>query len=325
MRGANTVAAAVGIVGRLGERGAPCALFGGWAEEALGITPPRPHADLDLLLPAASFESLDRLLAAAPDLAEIALKRFAHKRAFLIDGLMVEVVLVREENGTAFTWFWGDVRFEWLAPLTEACRLGGHPLSATSRENLRRYRALHRATQPWRWQDPASLVAPSGRRGIPMVMADSFKTGAAEDGKVGRGNSEAVMADLLEVRTISVSIRREWRAVYDFVRRPENFARWASGAATSLRREGGEWVADGPDGRTVLRFAGTNQFGVLDHWVTLASGAELHMPVRVVPNGSGCEVMFTLFRQPGMTDEIFARDAAWVTKDLTALKALLEA
>ncbi|HUL05794.1 MAG TPA: hypothetical protein VLV76_05640, partial [Candidatus Acidoferrum sp.] len=66
-------------------------------------------------------------------------------------------------------------------------------------------------------------------------------------------------------------------------------------------------------------------FGVLDHWVTLASGAELHMPVRVVPNGSGCEVMFTLFRQPGMTDEIFARDAAWVTKDLTALKALLEA
>jgi len=133
------------------------------------------------------------------------------------------------------------------------------------------------------------------------------------------------MADLLEVRTVSVSIRREWRAVYDFVRQPENFARWASGAATSLRREGGEWVADGPDGRAVLRFAGPNEFGVLDHWVTLASGAELHMPVRVVPNASGCEVMFTLFRQPGMSDEIFARDAAWVTKDLTALKALLEA
>jgi hypothetical protein len=133
------------------------------------------------------------------------------------------------------------------------------------------------------------------------------------------------MVDLQEMRTISVSVRREWRAVYDFVRRPENFARWASGAARSLRREGDQWVADGPDGRAVLRFAGPNEFGVLDHWVTLASGAELHMPVRVVPNGSGAEVTFTLFRQPGMSDDIFARDAAWVTKDLAALKALLEA
>jgi hypothetical protein len=46
--------------------------------------------------------------------------------------------------------------------------------------------------------------------------------------------------------------------------------------------------------------------------------------VRVVPNGSGSEVIFTLFRQAGMTDAIFARDAEWVAKDLAALKALLE-
>jgi hypothetical protein len=132
------------------------------------------------------------------------------------------------------------------------------------------------------------------------------------------------MGDTLETRTISVSIRREWRAVYEFARRPENFARWASGAAKSLRREGDDWVADGPDGRAILRFAARNDFGVLDHWVTLASGAEISMPVRAVPNGGGCEVLFTLFRQPGMSDEMFARDAAWVAKDLAALKALLE-
>src|SRR5262245_39015951 len=116
------------------------------------------------------------------------------------------------------------------------------------------------------------------------------------------------MAETLESRTISVSIRREWRAVYEFARRPENFARWASGAAKSLRRGGDAWVADWPDGRTILRFAEPNDFGVLDHWVTLASGAEIHMPVRAVPNGSGCEVTFTLFRQPGMSDDVFARD-----------------
>ena len=132
------------------------------------------------------------------------------------------------------------------------------------------------------------------------------------------------MGDTLETRTVSVSIRRDWRAVYEFARRPENFARWASGAAKSLRREGDDWVADGPDGRAILRFAERNDFGVLDHWVILTSGAEIHVPVRVVPNGSWCEVTVTLFRQPGMSDDVFARDAAWVAKDLGALKALLE-
>jgi hypothetical protein len=155
-------------------------------------------------------------------------------------------------------------------------------------------------------------------------LADSFKTGAAYGTKVGRGTDGAIMGDTLEARTISVSIRRDWRAVYEFAHRPENFARWASGAAESLRREGAEWVADGPDGRAILRFAARNEFGVLDHTVILASGAEIQVPVRVVPNGSGCEVMFTLFRQPGMTDAVLARDAEWVAKDLAALKALLE-
>lgn len=132
------------------------------------------------------------------------------------------------------------------------------------------------------------------------------------------------MADTLETRTIGVSIRRPWREVYDFARRPENFARWASGAAKSLRKEGGEWVADGPEGRAILRFAPRNDFGVLDHTVILASGAEIRVPLRVVPNGRGCEVMLTLFRQPGMTDAVLARDAAWIAEDLAALKALLE-
>lgn len=40
----------------------------------------------------------------------------------------------------------------------------------------------------------------------------------------------------------------------------------------------------------------------------------------MIANGEGAEVMLTLFRQPGMTDEDFARDAKWITRDLRALK-----
>jgi hypothetical protein len=46
--------------------------------------------------------------------------------------------------------------------------------------------------------------------------------------------------------------------------------------------------------------------------------------MRVIPDGDGCEVVFTLRRQPGMTDADFSRDAGLVLADLRALKRLLE-
>ena len=72
-----------------------------------------------------------------------------------------------------------------------------------------------------------------------------------------------------------------------------------------------------------IRFTGRNPFGVMDHHVALGTGTEVHVPMRVVPNGAGAEVLVTLFRRPGMSDEAFAADAAWVRRDLLALKALL--
>jgi hypothetical protein len=47
-------------------------------------------------------------------------------------------------------------------------------------------------------------------------------------------------------------------------------------------------------------------------------------PLRVLADGSGSEVVFTLF-QRDMTDDEMARDAGMVARDLAALKALLEA
>ena len=157
------------IMGRLGDGGAVCLLFGGWAEEALGLCEPRPHADIDLLLPARSFCGLDDLLRAGRDrLEEIPLKRFAHKRAFLFDGLLVEVLLVRQGPGTPYSLFWGDLRFEWSLPLSEAGLLGAHRMPCASRRNLRRYRAEYRSTEPWRWRNPTSrLVHPGPRSGRP--------------------------------------------------------------------------------------------------------------------------------------------------------------
>ena len=72
-------------------------------------------------------------------------------------------------------------------------------------------------------------------------------------------------------------------------------------------------------------FAERNAFGVLDHDVTMPSGEAVHNPMRVIPDGDACEVLFTVRRQPGMSDDELARDAGLVQADLTRLKHLLEA
>ena len=128
-----------------------------------------------------------------------------------------------------------------------------------------------------------------------------------------------------DVQHISVYIDRRPAEVYEFASDPRNLPRWAAGLARSqVRRDGNEWVADAPFGKVRVRFVEGNALGVMDHDVTLESGVTVHNPMRVVPHGAGSEFVFTLIRQPGMSDGQFARDRAAVENDLQTLKDLLE-
>ncbi len=129
---------------------------------------------------------------------------------------------------------------------------------------------------------------------------------------------------MLESRTISISVNRNWKEIYDAVWRPEDFPKWASGLSqSSLTREGDAWKAEGPEGAVRITFTAYNAFGVMDHSVEPGDGANIYVPMRIVRNGDGAEVLVTLFRQPGMSDEKFAADAEWIGRDLLALKALV--
>jgi tRNA nucleotidyltransferase/poly(A) polymerase len=74
------------------EAGFQAALVGGWSRELLGLEPPRPHSDIDLMVTDADIAKLDIWLSTQD---EIRAKRFPHKRAFRLDGVMVELHLVR--------------------------------------------------------------------------------------------------------------------------------------------------------------------------------------------------------------------------------------
>jgi hypothetical protein len=103
-----------------------------------------------------------------------------------------------------------------------------------------------------------------------------------------------------------------------------NLPTWAHAFCRSVRRDGAEWIVETPDGPVRLRFVTWNQWGVLDHVVTLPSGEKIVNPMRVVPNGTGTEVLFTVFQRAGMSDAQFYEDASQVHRDLHALKRMLE-
>ncbi len=124
--------------------------------------------------------------------------------------------------------------------------------------------------------------------------------------------------------TISVQIDRDPEAVYAYVADLNNLPRWATTFCRSIRCEGDGWVMETSLGTMAIRLARENDLGVLDHYLTTPGGETLYVPMRVVSNGSGSEVIFTLFRLPDVSGEAYAADAALVRQDLDRLKWLLE-
>jgi hypothetical protein len=123
---------------------------------------------------------------------------------------------------------------------------------------------------------------------------------------------------------ISISIDRPADEVYEFVSNPENLPKWAAGLSGSIQNVNGDWIAESPMGRVIIKFAERNKFGILDHDVTLPSGEKVNNPMRVFPNNDGSELIFTLYQRPGMSERMFADDLKAVAKDLEKLKTLLE-
>jgi hypothetical protein len=124
--------------------------------------------------------------------------------------------------------------------------------------------------------------------------------------------------------TLNVSIGRTSREVYGFVRNPLNLPLWATAFCRSVRWDGLRWIVQTTSGPIEIRFVDDNSFGVVDHFVTTSDGQLFYNPMRVIANEAGCEVLFTVFQFPGVSDERFAADKAMIERDLHTLKTVLE-
>jgi len=131
------------IVSGLAADGILTWVFGGWAEELRRLAPPRQHRDIDLLYPGSDFRPVDRLIEHRR-LQAIPAKRFAHKRALVMNDVMVELFLVRtDEDGASYTMFWERLRYDW--PRDVLWFVDG--VAVASASALRRYRADHAAVR----------------------------------------------------------------------------------------------------------------------------------------------------------------------------------
>jgi hypothetical protein len=128
---------------------------------------------------------------------------------------------------------------------------------------------------------------------------------------------------MYRAHTVSVAIAVPPQRAYTYMADPSNLPKWASGFVMSIEKRGDDWIAQTTLGEARFRFAPANELGVLDHDVELKAG-KFHNPMRVIPNGKGCEVLFTALQLPGNSDAQFSGDLEMVRGDLGTLRDILE-
>ncbi len=124
--------------------------------------------------------------------------------------------------------------------------------------------------------------------------------------------------------TLAVSIACPSRRLAEFVANPMNLPRWATAFCQSVRQVGDVWRVQTEQGEMGFRFQASLEHGVLDHIVSVSPELDVYVPMRVVPNGYGSEVLLTLFRPADVDEAQFQTDLRMVQADLNQLKAIME-
>ena len=127
-----------------------------------------------------------------------------------------------------------------------------------------------------------------------------------------------------ESQHVSTYIERPAPEVYAYVVDPANLPTWAAGLSGSIEQREGRWFAESPMGEVEVTFVPENPYFVLDHDVKLPDGTTFNNPMRVIADGNGCEVVFTLRRRPDQSDDDYEVDATAIRADLATLKRLFE-
>ena len=113
-------------------------LGGGWAEEFQGLIKPREHKDIDLYFIAEDFQKVDSLIK-VKGLHEVQEKHFNHKRAFINNKILIEIVLIQKDQNGYYSNFWNKRKIRWPKDLA----VSKNSIEILSPKALKFYRDSH--------------------------------------------------------------------------------------------------------------------------------------------------------------------------------------
>jgi len=149
----NTQHKLIDIVRYMESNGLMIIIFGGWSAELLDIEKSRPHSDIDLLMIDETFDNLTKLI--AHNKWDI-VKSYSHKKAFIVDGVMIEVFLVKSIDGEYITEFIGkkmSMSFNWPSKLFIKKIIKGRNFKLATKETMNNYKKSHKkihSNSPWK-------------------------------------------------------------------------------------------------------------------------------------------------------------------------------
>lgn len=108
--------------------------------------------------------------------------------------------------------------------------------------------------------------------------------------------------------------------VYEFLCAPENISQWSRDLNGPVEQVENGWIFDSSQGPVKVCFSLRNEFGVLDYSLTFTSGEVYQLPMRVLPNGCGSELVMTIWIADGTSHQDFLRYKQMVKEDLIAIK-----
>jgi uncharacterized protein YndB with AHSA1/START domain len=132
------------------------------------------------------------------------------------------------------------------------------------------------------------------------------------------------MADDTQMRTInlaetrSISIGASPAAVHEYLADARRLPEWAPAFATEVRPKGGHWVVT--QGATELDVAilANRDCGTVD--IVAAANHSLGAFLRVLPNGPGSELLFTLLFAPDTPEHQIEAQMTTVENELAAVR-----
>lgn len=128
----------------------------------------------------------------------------------------------------------------------------------------------------------------------------------------------------MKATTQTMTIHTDPTQLFLYIADPERLPEWAPGFAPVIRRDGERWIIVRGTREVELKMVTNPELGIIDFHTELTPGVPAAGYSRVIPNGTGCEYVFTQFQWPSQSDEMFEQQIAGMQRELITLKGVFE-